>query len=283
MIALILLIYGTIHLRDHLGHRPAKTAKQQRHKSSSHKSKSPKKTSESTTIVVSDALKKLSEPKTPKVDQDKEREEKRMKKKKRKPSGLTSDAMKEEQEQVLAQLALRNSMHSAMTDKYIAAFEHNRFNHLPDIVITGKKKCGTKALLTFLLQHPKIRGCREEFHWHATGDFNRDLKGFLGHIGIANEQRNINWQPGTFMISKTGNSAVWNITHNAKHVDTESIGLTQGDIDKWRREIIAIDCLCDPVKRLFSDFLHVRAQHQQKNNKPNRFVRLDLIWFKSNL
>ena len=32
--------------------------------------------------------------------------------------------MKEEQEQVLAQLALRNSMHSAMTD---------------DIVITGKK------------------------------------------------------------------------------------------------------------------------------------------------
>ena len=53
-------------------------------------------------------------------------------------------------------------------------------------------------------------------------------------------------------------------------------GLTKNDIEKWRKKIVAIDCLCDPVKRLFSDFLHVRATHEKKNNKPNRF---DLFFF----
>ena len=52
--------------------------------------------------------------------------------------------------------------------RYIKAFEQNKWTHLPDITILGRKKCGTKALLTFLLAHPKIRGCREEFHWHAV-------------------------------------------------------------------------------------------------------------------
>ena len=103
------------------------------------------------------------------------------------------------------------------------AFDENHFNHLPDIIITGHEKCGTKALLTFLLQHPKIRGCRTEFHWHDTGDYNRDLKSFLGHIGIANETKNINWEPGTFMISRTGNSAIWTIVDNAAQIEP-SIG-----------------------------------------------------------
>ena len=39
---------------------------------------------------------------------------------------------------------------------------------IPDITILGSKKCGTKALLTFLLEHPKIRRCRQEFHWHDS-------------------------------------------------------------------------------------------------------------------
>ena len=189
--------------------------------------------------------------------------------------GLSSEALKQEQKQILAQLDLRKSMHLEMTNEYIAAFEENRFNHLPDIVITGQKKCGTKALLTFLLQHPNIRGCREEFHWHDTGDFNRELKSFLGHIGIANQKRNFNLEPGTFMITKTGNPAVWKIAENAEHVNA-SVGLTKSDIDKWRDTIIAIDCLCDPVKRLFSDFLHVQATHTQRDDKPNRFVLLRL-------
>ena len=50
--------------------------------------------------------------------------------------------------------------------------------------------------------------CREEYRWTNTGDYNYDLKSFLGHLGVANEKRNVNWQPGTFMVAKFGNQAI---------------------------------------------------------------------------
>ena len=71
------------------------------------------------------------------------------------------------------------------------------------------------------------------------------------------------------MISKTGFPAIREIATNANKV-AHDIGLTPTDIKKWRKSIIAIDCLCDPVKRLFSDFLHVKAMHKQIKDKPNR-------------
>jgi hypothetical protein len=33
---------------------------------------------------------------------------------------------------------------------------------LPDIIITGVKKCGTKTIQMFLLNHPKIFGTKSE-------------------------------------------------------------------------------------------------------------------------
>ena len=48
-------------------------------------------------------------------------------------------------------------------------------------------------------------------------------------------------------------------------------GLTSSDIEKWKKNMVAIDCLCDPVKRLLSDFLHVKATHTVSRNHPNRF------------
>ena len=72
-------------------------------------------------------------------------------------------------------------------------------------------------------------------------------------------------------MSKTGNVAIDQITTHANKVAPD-IGLTPADIQKWRENIIGIDCLCDPVKRLFSDFLHVKAAHQLKSHKPNREV-----------
>ena len=71
------------------------------------------------------------------------------------------------------------------------------------------------------------------------------------------------------MISKTGYVAINEI---AKHADmvAPDIGLTSADIKQWRNNVIAIKCLCDPVKRLFSDFLHVKANHKLKSYKPNR-------------
>ena len=116
----------------------------------------------------------------------------------------------------------------------------------------------------------------------------------MGHQGNSYEKRNISWEEGTHIISKFGNKAIYiaeSITRNAAIIepsigsglrsskrsrliwlDTQSQkGLTQNDINKWRRQIMAIDCVCDPVKRLFSDFLHVRAIHKMTKSKPNRW------------
>ena len=49
-------------------------------------------------------------------------------------------------------------------------------------------------------------------------------------------------------------------------------GLTKSGIEKWHREVVAINCLCDPVKRLFSDFLHVRANYTKLPDKPCRYL-----------
>ena len=103
-------------------------------------------------------------------------------------------------------------------------FEKNRFNHLPDIVITGQKKCGTKTILAFLLQHPKILGNREEFSWTDSNDFNYDLKNFLGHLGAANENKNIILQPGTLFAAKIGHQAIETIIKNADQLDELSVG-----------------------------------------------------------
>ena len=96
---------------------------------------------------------------------------------------VLDDELEAEQNQVIASTMLLNKMHADLSNQHVAAFEQDRFTHLPDIVITGRKKCGTKALLTFLLQHPKIVGSREEFHWHSTSTFNHDFKAFLGALG----------------------------------------------------------------------------------------------------
>ena len=49
---------------------------------------------------------------------------------------------------------------------------------LPNLVITGTKKCGTYALLMFLLEHPKIQGAKfasKEFLFYDTNRFELDL------------------------------------------------------------------------------------------------------------
>ena len=137
---------------------------------------------------------------------------------------------------------------------------------MPDIVVVGKKKCGTKALLTFLLQHPKIKGTREEFKWFGMGNYSNDMKALLGHA--RERQKFIDWKKGDLMMLKIGNKAVWNITNHPAKV-TDGLNMTQFEIRKWRKHVIAIDCLCDPVKRLFSDYLHVKDSHLSKKKKPN--------------
>ena len=173
-----------------------------------------------------------------------------------------------EEAEALAQRGLRDSMHESVSAQYNRIFDESPFLHLPDIVVTGKKKCGTKALLTFLLEHPKIKGCREEFKWFRTGNYSYDMKALLGHA--SNKQKYIEWEPhkGQVLLVKMGNAAVWNITSHAALV-TADINMTVFDVHKWRQHVVAIDCLCDPVKRLFSDYLHVKDAHNTHKKRPN--------------
>lgn len=62
----------------------------------------------------------------------------------------------------------------------------NRWNRLPDIVVTGVKKCGTKALLTFLLAHPMITGTHGEYYYGPCSirKFECNLAAFFGQIRI---------------------------------------------------------------------------------------------------
>ena len=80
-------------------------------------------------------------------------------------------------------------------------------------------------MLTFLLQHPKINGYRQEIHWHDTGDFNRDLKAFLGHMGQrADKNKKSFLEPGKAMILKMDNTPMWKMADDATHIEP-SIGL----------------------------------------------------------
>ena len=94
----------------------------------------------------------------------------------------------------------------------------------------------------------------------------------------------LDWQKGDLLVVKMGNSAVWNISTHAAQI-TADLDLTPRQIHKWRKvteffleildpsfpfqRLVAIDCLCDPVKRLFSDFLHVKDEHKVQKKRPN--------------
>ena len=75
---------------------------------------------------------------------------------------------------------------------------------LPDVIIAGEQKCGTKSLLVFLLAHPDIIGDRKEYHFTDTGDFLQDFHAFLGQMNTAID----NFDDDKILVSKTGLSAV---------------------------------------------------------------------------
>jgi len=51
-------------------------------------------------------------------------------------------------------------------------------HHLPDAIIIGAKKAGTRALLEFLRLHPKVKAAKQEIHffdrhYHRGSDWYR--------------------------------------------------------------------------------------------------------------
>ena len=104
-------------------------------------------------------------------------------------------------------------------------------------------------MLTFLLEHPKLRGCREEFHWHKTGNFDNELKAYLGHLSKKSDK--IPGKPNSLLVAKTGVPAIKEIASHSSVMPKE-LNLTKSMVDSWSHRVIAIECLCDPVKTSFS-------------------------------
>ena len=129
-LATILLLYGVYHLRDDLYHQP-KTVKRHKAKPSKKVASKADKLSKlvSPASAVHDALSKLSdtldeklaEPSKEPTEKEQTWKERKAEKKASRVKVIQSAEVRAEQEQVLAQLALRNSMHAQMTERYVQA------------------------------------------------------------------------------------------------------------------------------------------------------------------
>ena len=87
-------------------------------------------------------------------------------------------------------------------------------------------------------------------------------------MSLAN-QKNIHLKFDDMFITKTGANAIEDIVKHKKKI-AKDIGISSEKVIKWKKKLVAIDCLCDPVHRLLSEFLHVKATHRQRKDKPNR-------------
>ena len=111
------------------------------------------------------------------------------------------------------QLALVDELWLNISKLYITEFDKRTFTRLPDLIITGRKKCGTKTLLAFLLQHPHIHGNREEYFWHENmGSFRDDMKAFMGHFS----HKNLTLDPKQAFVAKMGMPSII-ISHYVIH------------------------------------------------------------------
>ena len=164
------------------------------------------------------------------------------------------------------QLALVEQLRLNLSKRYSAEFDQRPFTRLPDLVVWGRKKCGTKTLLAFLLQHPRIHGNRQEYHWRENlGSFRNDMKAFMGRFS----HTNLKLEPNQTFAAKIGMPSVIQMVKNKNQL-TDFDAMNSTYLNQWSEKTIVIDCLCDPVRRIYSDFLHVRAEHNLNN--PNSLL-----------
>lgn len=60
-------------------------------------------------------------------------------------------------------------------ERDVENFRKRRNLRLPDLIISGEKKCGTKALQFFLLHHPDIIGKNSELQLRGNKNFTAGL------------------------------------------------------------------------------------------------------------
>ena len=105
---------------------------------------------------------------------------------------------------------------------------------LPKMIVIGVKKCGTGALTNFLDMHPRARYAGELYY------FNREI-----------ETKSINWYEAK-MPDSFADDIVFEKTPD--YLFDKDVPAAIKEFNPHTKIIVV---LCDPVKRVFSDFLHM--------------------------
>lgn len=115
--------------------------------------------------------------------------------------------------------------------------------HLPNCIIIGARKCGTRALLEFLDTHPRIRKVTDELHF-----FDDDARYALG-LGWYHQQMPPA-APGDVVIEKT-----------PAYFVTESVPERLFSMNSSIKIILIVR---DPVTRLISDYAQLASNRAKK-------------------
>ena len=115
---------------------------------------------------------------------------------------------------------------------------------MPDLIIIGMQKCGTTVLKYFLEAHPKLIATVGEVHFFEKDEnFEKGKEWYLGRMPNA--------PPDFFIIEKTP--------------DYMAVPIVAKRIFEMKPEMKLVVVTCNPVKRTFSNYLHLKSVQRPIN------------------
>ncbi|XP_065647853.1 heparan sulfate glucosamine 3-O-sulfotransferase 1 isoform X2 [Hydra vulgaris] len=130
----------------------------------------------------------------------------------------------------------------------------NLKKRFPQAIIAGVKKCGTRALLSFLAKHPHVRSAGKEMHFFDKDDnYNKGLDYYLAEMPFSHEnQVTIEKTPGYF-INPNAPERIYNLSPFIK----------------------LIFIFRDPVERAISDFAQTLAKSADEVKEIEKRIFID--------
>ena len=120
--------------------------------------------------------------------------------------------------------------------KYLKAKTEEYGHHLPKMIIIGSKKCGTGALAKGLQMHPLMPYAGESYYFYRYQEEHPDLNWYVQNL--IKESR-----PSDTPFEKTP-------------IYFFSYEILRDIKEKLPADIKLVNVLCDPVRRVYSEFLH---------------------------
>ena len=110
----------------------------------------------------------------------------------------------------------------------------------PKMVIVGSKKCGTGALGRALMMHPLVEYAGEQFYFNRY--YKNPLDWYLHKMPKSTDSQIIYEKTPNYVYSLSIGQKIKNLGPNVK----------------------VINIMCDPIKRIYSDFLHIFRYEPEK-------------------